>query len=92
MKKQNTRFVLSEATLADINKQLKLNMLVTVAVVFVLFMNIMKYLAEKSFFYVALAVIMVCLLFFIQKARRILILRKKALTRQQEHRQTKTSR
>ena len=82
MKEPNTRFVLSEATLAEVNKQLKLNMLVTVAVTFVLFMNIIKFMAEKSFFYAALAVIMVCLLFFIQKARRILILRKQALTHQ----------
>ncbi|WP_201596105.1 hypothetical protein [Psychrobacter vallis] len=79
MNKQKTRFVLAEATLADVNKQLKLNMLVTVIVVFVLFMNIIKFMAEKTFFYAALALIMILLLFFIQKARRILTLRKQEL-------------
>ena len=80
MNKPKARFVLAEATLAEVNKQLKLNMLVMVAVVFVLFMNIMKFMAEKSFFYAALVIVMICLLFFIQKARRILTLRKQELT------------
>lgn len=80
MKKQKNKFVLAEATLTEVNKQLKLNMLVTGVVVFVLFMNIIKFMAEKTFFYAALAVIMIFLLFFIQKARRILMLRKQALT------------
>ena len=48
MKEPKARFVLAEATLAEVNKQLKLNMLVMVAVVFVLFMNMMKFMAEKS--------------------------------------------
>lgn len=82
MKKQKNRFVLAEATLAEVNKQLKLNMLVTVAVVFVLFMNLIKFMAEKTFFYAILAVIMILLLFFIQKVRRILMLRKQELTHQ----------
>jgi hypothetical protein len=82
MKEPKARFVLAEATLAEVNKQLKLNMLVTAAVVFVLFMNIIKFMVEKSFFYAVLAVVMICLLFFIQKARRILMLRKQELTHQ----------
>lgn len=80
MNKQKNKFVLAEATLTEVNKQLKLNMLVTGVVVFVLFMNIIKFMAEKTFFYAALAVIMIFLLFFIQKARRILMLRKQELT------------
>ncbi|GAB2643976.1 MULTISPECIES: hypothetical protein [Psychrobacter] len=80
MKEPKARFVLAEATLAEVNKQLRLNMLVMVAVVFVLFMNIMKFMVEKSVLYAVLAVIMICLLFFIQKARGILILRKQELT------------
>ncbi|GAF52612.1 hypothetical protein [Psychrobacter sp. JCM 18900] len=79
MKEPKARFVLAEATLAEVNKQLKLNMLVMAAVVFVLFMNIMKFMADKGFFYAMLAVVMICLLFFIQKARRILTLRKQEL-------------
>ena len=82
MKEPKARFVLAEATIDEVNKQLKLNMLVTVAVAFVLSMNIIKFMAEKSFFYAVLAVVMIGLLFFIRKARGILILRKQALTRQ----------
>ena len=82
MKEPKARFVLAEATLAEVNKQLKLNMLVMVAVAFVLFMNIMKFMVDKSVLYAVLAVVMVCLLFFIQKARRILMLKKQALTQQ----------
>ncbi|MGO2386734.1 hypothetical protein [Psychrobacter sp. AOP7-A1-24] len=80
MKEPKAKFVLAEATLAEVNKQLKLNMLVMAVVVFILFMNIIKFMAEKSFFYAMFVVIMVVLLFFIQKARRILILRKQELT------------
>jgi len=80
MKEPKAKFVLAEATLAEVNKQLKLNMLVMAVVVFILFMNIIKFMAEKSFFYAMFVVIMVGLLFFIQKARRILILRKQELT------------
>jgi len=79
MKKPKAKFVLAEATLTEVNKQLKLNMLVMVVVVFILFMNIAKFMAEKSFFYAMFVVIMVGLLFFIQKARRILTLRKQEL-------------
>ena len=80
MKKQNHKFVLATATLAEVNKQLKLNMLATVVVVFVLFMNIMKFMAEKTVLYAVLTVVMILLLFFIRKARGVLILRKQALT------------
>ncbi len=82
MKKPTAKFVLAEATLAEVNKQLKLNLLVTTAVVVVLTMNILKFMTEKTFFYATLSVVMIFLLFFIQKARRILILRKQELTHQ----------
>ncbi|MBF0659099.1 hypothetical protein I6E84_05050 [Psychrobacter sp. SCQQ22] len=80
MNKQNNKFVLATATLAEVNKQLKINMLVTVVVAFVLFMNMMKFMSEKTFFYAALVVLMIFLLFFIRKARNILMLRKQELT------------
>lgn len=80
MNKQNNKFVLATATLSEVNKQLKINMLVTVVVAFVLFMNMMKFMSEKTFFYAALVVLMIFLLFFIRKARNILTLRKQELT------------
>ncbi|MBH0096742.1 hypothetical protein I6E61_10130 [Psychrobacter sp. NZS113] len=80
MNKQNNKFVLATATLAEVNKQLKINMLVTVVVAFVLFMNMMKFMSERTFFYAALVVLMIFLLFFIRKARNILMIRKQELT------------
>ena len=80
MNKQNNKFVLATATLTEVNKQLKINMLVTVVVAFVLFMNMMKFMSERTFFYAALVVLMIFLLFFIRKARNILMLRKQELT------------
>ena len=80
MKKQNSKFVLASATLAEVNTQLKLNMFATVAVVFVLVMNIMKFMADKTALYAVLTMVMIVLLFFIRKTRAILILRKEELT------------
>ena len=80
MKKQNSKFVLASATLAEVNTQLKLNMFATVAVVFVLIMNIMKFMADKTALYAVLTMVMIVLLFFIRKTRGILMLRKEELT------------
>ena len=80
MKKQNSKFVLASATLAEVNTQLKLNMFATVAVVFVLIMNIMKFMVDKTALYAVLTMVMIVLLFFIRKTRAILMLRKHELT------------
>lgn len=80
MKKQNSKFVLASATLAEVNTQLKLNMFATVAVVFVLIMNIMKFMVDKTALYAVLTMVMIVLLFFIRKTRAIIMLRKHELT------------
>jgi len=80
MNKKNGKFVLANATLAEVNTQLKLNMLATVVVAFVLAMNIMKFMAEQTVLYGVLTMLMIFLLFFIRKARGVLTLRKQALT------------
>lgn len=80
MKKEKIKFVLADATLDEVNRQLKINMFVTVVIVCVLVINIVKFMAEKTFFYAALVVMMIFLLFFISKARSILMLRKKELS------------
>lgn len=81
MKKQKKRFVLAEATLDEVNKQLKINMFVIGLVVMLLALNIAHFMRDNSLFYSALIVIMIFLLFLIVKSRRILKVRKQELTR-----------
>ena len=81
MKKQKTKFVLAEATLEEVNKQLKINMFVIVLVALILLLNIANFMQSYSLFYGLLVVIMIFFLFIIIKSRQILKMRKKALTR-----------
>lgn len=80
MKKEKAQFVLAEANLDEVNKQLKINMLVTAVIIFVLAMNIIQFMQDKRFFYALLTMLMLFLLFFIAKARNILKSRKQELT------------
>jgi len=73
---------LAEADVDETNKQLKINMFVTAVVVFLLGINSIHFIREKSLFYGALVAIMIFLLFFIIKSRKLLKLRKQALTNQ----------
>lgn len=81
MKKQKTKFVLAEASLADVNKQLKINLFVIIMLVFLLGLNALYFIKQKSFFSVALVILMIFLLFIIAKSRDILMLRKQQLTK-----------
>ena len=80
MKKEKAQFVLAEANLDEFNKQLKINMLVTAVIIFVLAMNIIQFMQDKRFFYALLTMLMLFLLFFVTKARNILKSRKQELT------------
>lgn len=80
MKKGRAKFVLAEASIDEVNKQIRVNWLVTVVVIIVLAMNVIQFMQAKSFFYAALTVLMLVLLFFITKARHILKIRKQQLT------------
>ncbi len=80
MKKEKAQFVLAEANLDEVNKQLKINMLVTAVIIFVLAMNIIQFMQDKRFFYALLTMLMLFLLFFVTKARNILKSRKQELT------------
>ncbi len=80
MKKGKAKFVLAEANIDEVNKQLRVNMLVMVVVMFVLAMNIIQFMQAISFFYAMLTAMMVILLYFIAKARNILKIRKQQLT------------
>ena len=79
MKKQ--KFVLAEASLDDINKQLKINMFTIVMLILVLFMNIAQFMRDYSLLYGALIAIMAFFLFVMAKSRTLLTMRKQELTR-----------
>ena len=79
MKKQ--KFVLAEASLDEINKQLKINMFTIVMLILVLFMNIAQFMRDCSLLYGALIAIMAFFLFVMAKSRTLLTMRKQELTR-----------
>jgi Flp pilus assembly protein TadB len=80
MKKQRKRFVLAEASLKEIDKQLNINMFVIGVLVIVLFLDLMHFIKEYSVFYGVLVAVMIVLLFFTLKSRRLLKLRKQQLS------------
>ncbi|MGP4970278.1 hypothetical protein [Psychrobacter aquimaris] len=81
MKKQKKGFVLAEATLAEVNKQLKVNLFVIVVVGFVLGSNIVHFMQEKNVFYAVLIAAMVIALFFVIKSRQVLKLKQQELSK-----------
>jgi F0F1-type ATP synthase assembly protein I len=79
MKKQ--KFVLAEASLDEINKQLKINMFTIVMLILVLFMNIAQFMRGYSLLYGVLIAIMAFFLFVMAKSRTLLTMRKQELTK-----------
>ena len=79
MKKQ--KFVLAEASLDEINKQLRINMFTIVMLILVLFMNIAQFMRDYSLLYGALIAIMAFFLFVMAKSRTLLTMGKQELTR-----------
>ena len=79
MKKQ--KFVLAEASLDEINKQLKINMFTIVMLILVLFMNIAQFMRDYSLLYGALIAIMAFFLFVMAKSRTLLMMRKQELSK-----------
>lgn len=80
MQKQKRKFVLATANVDEINKQLKINIFLMAVVIFLLGMNIMHFMREKSLFYAVLVILMILLLLFIIKSRTLLNMRKQTLT------------
>jgi len=80
MKKQRKRFVLAEARLKEIDKQLNINMFVIGVLVIILCLDLMHFIKEYSVFYGVLVAVMIVLLFFTLKSRRLLKLRKQQLS------------
>lgn len=81
MNKQKKKFVLGEASLDDVNKQLKINMLTIVILILVLFMNIAQFMRDYSLLYGALIAIMAFFLFVMAKSRTLLMMRKQELSK-----------
>ena len=81
MKKQKQKFVLAEASLEDINKQLKINIFTIVILVLMLVMNIAQFMRDYSLLYGALIAIMAFFLFVMAKSRTLLMMRKQELSK-----------
>lgn len=81
MKKQKRKFVLAEASLDEINKQLKINTFVVVILIGMLILNATQFMRDYSLLYGALIAIMLFLLFIMAKSRTLLTLQKQALMR-----------
>ncbi len=81
MKKQKQKFVLAEASLEDINKQLKINIFTIVILVLMLVMNIAQFMRDYSLLYGALVAIMAFFLFVMAKSRTLLMMRKQELSK-----------
>lgn len=81
MNKQKKGFVLAEATLAEINKQLKINLFTIVVLIVMLVLNIAQFMKEYSLLYGVLIAVMAFFLFIMAKSRTMLMMRKQQLTK-----------
>lgn len=81
MNKQKKIFVLAEATLAEINKQLKINLFTIVMLIVMLVLNTAQFMKDYSVLYGALIAVMAFFLFIMAKSRTMLMMRKQQLTK-----------
>ena len=81
MKKQKKGFVLAEASLDEINKQLKINTFTIVILIGMLMLNTTQFMRDYSLLYGALIAIMAFFLFVMAKSRTLLTVQKQALMR-----------
>ncbi|MGO1856968.1 MAG: hypothetical protein ACTHZF_07725, partial [Psychrobacter sp.] len=63
MRQKKRKFVLAEATLEEINKQLKINVLAIIMLVLMLVLNTTQFMKDYSLLYGTLIVIMAFFLF-----------------------------
>ena len=81
MNKQKKGFVLAESTLAEINKQLKINLFTIVVLIVMLVLNTAQFMKDYSVLYGALIAVMAFFLFIMAKSRTMLMMRKQQLTK-----------
>ena len=79
MQKQKRKFVLAEASIDEINKQLKINIFVIVVLIGMLALNATQFMRDYRLLYGALIVIMLFLLFIMAKSRTLLKMQKQTL-------------
>ncbi|MGO1513222.1 MAG: hypothetical protein ACTIKO_00650, partial [Psychrobacter sp.] len=79
MRQKKRKFVLAEATLEEINKQLKINVLAIIMLVLMLVLNTTQFMKDYSLLYGTLIVIMAFFLFVMIKSRTLLNMRKQEL-------------
>ncbi len=82
MEKQKKRFVLAEANVSEVNKQLTITLWIIIALVFLLGLNTVYFSQEKSVFSVALMLLIIVLIYLIAKSREILKIKKQELAEQ----------
>ena len=82
MKKQKKRFVLAEANVSEVSKQLTITLWIIIALVFLLGLNTVYFSQEKSVFSVALMLLIIVLIYLIAKSREILKIKKQELAEQ----------
>ncbi|WP_198335373.1 hypothetical protein [Psychrobacter celer] len=76
-----TKFVLAEATLDEINKQLKINTFVTIVLVLMLLLNTAQFIKGYSVLYGVLIAVMAFFLFIMVKSRILLTMQKQRLSK-----------
>ena len=81
MNKQKKGFVLAEAMLDEINKQLKINLFTIVVLIVMLVLNTAQFMKEYSLLYGVLIAVMAFFLFIMAKSRTMLMMRKQQLTK-----------
>lgn len=81
MNEQKKGFVLAEATLAEINKQLKINLFTIVVLIVMLVLNTAQFMKDYSVLYGALIAVMAFFLFIMAKSRTMLMMRKQQLSK-----------
>ncbi len=79
MKEQKKKFVLAEASLDEVSKQLKINLFSIVVLVLLLGLNLLYFFKEKNFFSAALILLVIFFLYFMAKSRDILKLKQQEL-------------
>lgn len=82
MKKQKKKFVLAEANVSEVSKQLTITLWIIIALVFLLGLNTVYFSQEKSIFSVALMLLIIVLIYLIAKSREILKIKKQELAEQ----------
>lgn len=81
MEKKKKKFVLAEASLSEVSKQLTINLFSIVVLVLLLGLNLLYFFEEKNFFSAALSVLVIFFLYFMAKSRDILKLKKQELSK-----------